>query len=62
MKNSVLDDLKFLRDEFPQFLENSVKPTRWYKCRVCSEQFAHRRLLEAHKKLSVCGKAKGVQK
>lgn len=26
------------------------KPTRWYKCKLCSEQFAYRRLLEVHKK------------
>ena len=62
MKNTVLDDLKFLRDEFPHLLENSMKPTRFYKCRVCSEQFAYRRLLEAHKKISVSCNTKGVQK
>ena len=36
------------------------KKTRWFKCRVCGEQFAYRRLLEAHKKLPVC--FKDVQK
>ena len=40
--------------------EINNKKTRWFKCRVCGEQFAYRRLLEAHKKLSVC--FKDVQK
>lgn len=57
---SVFDDLAFLEREFPEYIKNPLKPTRWFKCRVCGEQFAYRRLLEAHKKLSVC--FKDVQK
>lgn len=33
--------------------KNSIR-TRWFKCRICGDQFAYRRLLEAHKKLSAC--------
>ena len=32
----------------------NLKKTRWYKCRICGDQFAYRRLLEAHKKLVSC--------
>lgn len=53
---SVFDDLAFLEREFPEYIKNSSNPTRWFKCRVCGDQFAYRRLLEAHKKLSVCFK------
>ena len=47
---SVLDDIDFLKREFPELLPDSLKPTRWYKCRLCSDQFTTRRLLEIHKK------------
>ena len=55
MKNSPLEHLKFLQDEFPEFLPNSMKPTRWFKCPVCGDQFAYRRLLLAHKKYECKG-------
>ena len=50
---SVLDDIDFLKREFPELLPDSLKPTRWYKCRICSNQFTTRRLLEAHKKIAL---------
>ena len=47
---SVFDDIAFLEREFPELLPDSMKRTRWYKCRLCSDQFTTRRLLEIHKK------------
>ena len=39
---------------FDSVLSTNLKKTRWYKCRICGDQFAYRRLLEAHKKLVSC--------
>lgn len=43
-KASVLDSV----------VSTNLKKTRWYKCPICGDQFAYRRLLEAHKKLVSC--------
>ena len=50
-----------LEKTYQHIFEINNKKTRWYKCRICSEQFAYRRLLEVHKKAalkhsSVCSK------
>ena len=39
---------------FDLVVSSNLKKTRWYKCRICGDQFAYRRLLEAHKKLVSC--------
>lgn len=31
--------------------QNNSKRTRWFKCRICGDQFITRRLLAVHKKV-----------